>query len=80
MASARFLGVEFDSKLNFKKHCDDIAARTNSRLNVLRVIARAGVDKNILITMAKEKPERCSYDSNGSFIISTGAQLKKFEW
>ena len=25
--------------------------------------------------MAKEKPERCSYDSNGSFIISTDAKV-----
>ena len=29
--------------------------------------------------MAKEKPERCPYDSNGSFTISANAKVKKFE-
>ena len=51
--SARFLGVEFDEKLNFTKHTEDILGRANKRLNVLRVICRAGVDKNVAMRLYK---------------------------
>ena len=51
--SARFLGVEFDQKLNFSKHVEDILARANKRLNVLRVVKRAGVDRRVAMKLYK---------------------------
>ena len=33
----------------------------------------------VVLTMAKEKPERCAYNSNGSSTVSAGAKVKKFE-
>ena len=51
--SARFLGVEFDEKLNFTKHVEDVLARANKRLNVLRVVTRAGVDKRVAMRLYK---------------------------
>ena len=52
-SSAKFLGIEFDEKLNFAKHCENILGRANKRLNVLRVTTRAGVDKDVAMRLYK---------------------------
>ena len=51
--SARFLGVTFDEKLNFSIHLNDIHSRTSKRLNVIRAVTRAGVDKHTAIKLYK---------------------------
>ena len=51
--SARFLGVEIDGILAFKKHFDAIIDRASRRLNVLRVLASNGTDAPTLMRLYK---------------------------
>ena len=46
--SARFLGVEIDSRLSFKKHFESVVNRSSKRMNVLKVLARSGTDPSTL--------------------------------
>ena len=51
--SAKFLGVEIDSMLSFKKHIDSVCDRSTRRLNVLKVLAYNGVDPPTLMKLYK---------------------------
>jgi hypothetical protein len=48
---ARFLGVEFDSRLSFSTHISEIIGRANKRLNVLKVLSRAGTTPKTIIKL-----------------------------
>ena len=50
---ARFLGVDFDSRLKFSHHISDVCGRANKRLNVLRALSRYGTKPNIMIRLYK---------------------------
>ena len=79
VTSARFLGIDFDSKLNFAKHCDNIVARANSRINVLRAIARAGVDKVILMRLFKTYVRPLMEYGSVSFIAAPKTSISKLQ-
>ena len=53
LKSAKFLGVEIDSLLSFKKHIDSVCDRSSKRLNVLKVLAYNGVEPKILMKLYK---------------------------
>ena len=51
--SARFLGIEIDDSLSFRKHIDTIQNRVAKRMNVLKILARNGVQPKTLIRLYK---------------------------
>ena len=51
--SAKFLGVEVDGLLSFKKQMDSICNRATKRLNVLRVLSKSGTDAKTLMKLYK---------------------------
>ena len=51
--SARYLGVQFDSNLNFKEHFDNIQSKATSRLNLFKLLVKNGVENRILINLYK---------------------------
>ena len=51
--SAKFLGVEVDGLLSFKKQMDSISNRATKRLNVLRVLSKSGTDAKTLMKLYK---------------------------
>ena len=53
VSQAKFLGVEIDQWLSFKSHFEDVQNRSKKRLNVLRVLARAGVEPKVLMKLYK---------------------------
>jgi hypothetical protein len=50
---AKFLGVEIDSTLSFKNHFESVCNKSSKRLNVLKVLAKAGVEPQILMRLYK---------------------------
>lgn len=50
---AKFLGLTLDSQLRFKTHIEEVEGRARQRLNVIRALAGAGVDKNRLMKLYK---------------------------
>ena len=51
--TARFLGIEFDSKLSFKPHIDATITKAKRRLNVFKILTGGGVDNRTLIRLYK---------------------------
>ena len=52
VSKAKFLGVEIDSNLRFRDHVQDLAARAEKRLNILK-IAWGGTEPKTLIRLYK---------------------------
>jgi hypothetical protein len=50
---AKFLGIEFDAKLSFKKHTDSIITKCKRRLNAFKVLSVKGVDNRTMIRLYK---------------------------
>ena len=50
---AKFLGVEIDPQLSFKRHFEGIQAKSTNRLNVLRILSRSGVEAKVLMKLYK---------------------------
>jgi len=53
VSKAKFLGVEIDSSLRFKDHIQDLAARAEKRLNILRILAWGGTEPKTMIRLYK---------------------------
>ena len=51
--SAKFLGIEIDSRMSIKKHFESIGNRSSKRLNVLKFLSRSGVEAPILMKLYK---------------------------
>ena len=77
--SARFLGVEFDSRLNFASHIQDINGRANKRLNVLRVLSRAGTTPNTLIKLYGMYIRPLFEYGSAAFLAAPKMQLEKLQ-
>ena len=52
-SSARFLGIEFDRRLTFNRHIDEIYTRAFQRLNVLRVLGKSRVSAPVVMRLYK---------------------------
>ena len=76
---ARFLGVEFDDRLRFANHIEDIVGRANKRLNVLRVLSRAGTDCKTLIKLYKLYIRPLFEYGSAAFIAAPLEQCKKIQ-
>ena len=77
--NAKFLGVEFDSALSFKKHIDSIQSRSTTRLNVLKVLARNGVDSKTLIKLYKIYVRPITEYGSAAFVATTTTQLDRLK-
>ena len=77
--SARFLGVEIDNLLSFNKHIDLIQSKTTKRLNVLKVLARHGVEPKILIKLYKIYVRPISEYGSASFVATSTTQLDRLQ-
>ena len=77
--SARFLGVEFDEKLNFNRHFTDLHTRAVKRLSVLRAVVRAGVDKNVAMRLYKTYILPIMEYGSISFIAAPKLNLDKLQ-
>ena len=53
ISKAKFLGVEIDPSLRFKEHIQDLAQKSEKRLNILKILARGGTDPKILLRLYK---------------------------
>lgn len=52
-SSAKYLGIEFDSKLTFQTHIQTIEKKSSSRLNVFKLLTKNGVNNSVLIRLFK---------------------------
>ena len=77
--SARFLGVEFDEKLNFRNHITDLQSRAARRINVLRAVSRAGVDKKTAMKLYKTYILPIIDYGSISFIAAPSLNLEKLQ-
>ena len=76
---AKFLGVKIDQWLSFKSHFEDIHNRSKKRLNVLRVLARAGVEPKVLMKLYKIYVRPILEYGSLSFIAAPKSQLDKLQ-
>ena len=53
VSKAKFLGLEIDESLSFKGHIQECTERAQSRLNILRILARGGTDPINLVRLYK---------------------------
>ena len=53
VSEAKFLGLEIDESLSFKGHIQECTDRAQSRLNILRILARGGTDPINLLRLYK---------------------------
>ena len=77
--SAQFLGVEIDSKLSFKKHFVSVCNRATKRLNVLKVLAQAGVEASILMKLYQCYISSLFEYGCPSFLAAPKEQLNRFQ-
>ena len=75
---ARFLGVEFDKRLRYENHIDDIVGRANT-MNVLRVLSRAGTDGKTLIKLYKLYIRPLFEYGSAAFIAAPSEQRQKIQ-
>ena len=75
--SAKFLGVEIDSMLSFNKHIDVIQNKSTRRINVLKALARNGVEPKILIRLYKIYVRPILEYGSASFISATTTQFDR---
>ena len=50
---AKFLGVEIDNSLRFKNHIQELTARAEKRLNILKILAWGGTEPKTMIRLYK---------------------------
>ena len=76
---ARFLGVEFDSRLQFSQHISDVCGRANKRLNVLRALSRYGTKPNIMIRLYKTYIRPLLEYGSIAFIAAPDEQINRLQ-
>merc|ERR1712212_89921 len=53
VSKAKFLGVEIDDSLRFKNHIQELTARAEKRLNILKILAWGGTEPKTMIRLYK---------------------------
>ena len=77
--SAKFLGVEIDSMLSFRKHFESINNRSSRRLNVLKVLAHNGVEATVLMKLYKVYVRPISEYGSAAFIAAPKTQISRLQ-
>ena len=77
--SARFLGVEFDNRLSFNKHINEIATRANQRMNVLRALGRARVSATVVMRLYKMYILSLIEYGSSAFLATSKTNLQKLQ-
>ena len=77
--SARFLGVEIDSRLSFKKHFESVGNRSSKKLNVLKVLARSGTEPSTLMKLYQCYISSLFENGCPSFISASKEQFSRFQ-
>ena len=76
-SSARYLGVQFDSRLRFKEHFDMIETKATSRLNLFKLLVKSGVENRILVQLYKTYVRPLFNNGSISFLPAKLTQLQK---
>ena len=77
----KFLGITFDSQLNFKKHFEDILDRCNTRYHCLRLIAKKwGPSPATLIQIYKQCVRPIFEYGSLSTITASDYIISKIQW
>ena len=79
VSSAKFLGVEIDNLLSFKKHFDSISDRATRRLSVLKVLAYHGTKPDTLMKLYKTYIRPIIEYGSISFISAPKMQLDRLQ-
>ena len=77
--SARYLGVQFDSNLNFKEHFANIQSKATSRLNLFKLLVKNGVENRILIKLYKMYVRPLLEYGSLSFLTAKISQLQQIQ-
>ena len=77
--SAKFLGVEIDSRLTFNKHIDSINNKATKRINLLKMLARHGVNPTTLMRLYKIYVRPLSEYGSASFITAPSSQFDRLK-
>ena len=77
--SAKFLGVEIDGILAYKKHTDSVVDRASRRLNVLRVLASNGTDASTLMRLYKIYVRPIVEYGSAAFMSAPKTQLTRLQ-
>ena len=79
VTSAKFLGVEIDSTLTFRKHFESVDNRSSKRLNVLKVLAHNGVEATVLMKLYKIYVRPLSEYGSAAFIAAPKTQISRLQ-
>ena len=79
VTSAKFLGVEIDSMLTFRKHFESVDNRSSKRLNVLKVLAHNGVEATVLMKLYKIYVRPLSEYGSAAFIAAPKTQISRLQ-
>ena len=76
---ARFLGIDFDKRLTFNKHINDLTTRANRRMNVLRALSRSRVSAPVIMRLYKVYILSLMEYGSSSFIATTKGNREKLQ-
>ena len=77
--SAKFLGIEIDSHLSFKKHFDNVVNKSCKRLNVLKVLSYNGTKPEIMIKLYKTYVRSIIEYGSIAFIAAPSLQIERLQ-
>ena len=77
--SAKFLGVEIDTTMSFKKHFESVEARATKRVNVLKVLAKGGVKPRVLMRLYNCYVRSLFEYGSSSFISASKLHLSRLQ-
>ena len=78
-AEARFLGIDFDKRLSFNKHINEITTRANQRMNVLRALSRSRVSAPVIMRLYKVYILSLIEYGSSSFIATSKGNRDKLQ-
>ena len=79
IGNARFLGIEIDGQLSFKKHVDSVVERSLRLLNVLRILAHNGTEPKTLIKLYKSYVRPILEYGSSAFIAAPKSQITRLQ-
>ena len=77
--SAKYLGVEFDEKLNFDKHFKEIVKKAAARLNIFKLLVKNGVGNGALLRLYKTYVRPLFEYGSIAFLPSNTTRLQRLQ-